>query len=90
QAFGLVNQLILLLACIAIILMAVSAMTMWWKRRPTGSLGAPTVPSDWRIPRAVLACIIVAGVFFPLVGLSILAVVLIELALWAKADRKTG
>lgn len=90
QAFGLVNQLILLLACIAIILMAVSALIMWWKRRPPGSLGAPTVPSDWRIPKAIFAIIIVAGIIFPLVGLTIFAVILIELALWATARRKTG
>lgn len=81
QAFGLANQLALLLVCLAMVLMSVSAVVMWWKRRPTGSLGAPRVPDDWRIPGTILAMAVLAGIFFPLVGLTLLVVVAIELAL---------
>ncbi len=82
QAFGPANQIILLLACLAMILMSVSAVVMWWKRRPKGSLGAPKSPADWRMPRVILAMAVVAGIFFPLVGLSLLVVVAIELGLY--------
>ena len=34
QEFGTANQIALLLACMAIVLMAISAAVMWWKRRP--------------------------------------------------------
>jgi PepSY-associated TM region len=34
QEYGPVNRYIMLLGCIAIVLMALSAITMWWKRRP--------------------------------------------------------
>ncbi len=44
QEFGLANQIVLTLACLAIILLAVSAAVMWWKRRPAGSLGVPPCP----------------------------------------------
>lgn len=81
QEFGLVNQLVLLMACLSMVLMAVSAVVMWWKRRSAGGLGAPTTPADWRIPRAILVMAVVAGIFFPLVGLSLLVVVALELVL---------
>ncbi len=96
QAFGIANQIVLLLAYVAIVLMAVSAAVTWWKRRPAGSLGAPIVPSDWRVPRAILAIAVLAGIFFPLVGLSLLVVAAIEFGVYATArgfdrehDRRT-
>lgn len=88
QAFGLPNQLALLAACLAIVLMAVSGVVMWWKRRPAGAFGAPTVPADVRIPRAVLGMAVVAGVLFPLVGLSLVVVAAVELSLWLAARRR--
>lgn len=90
QEFGVANQIVLLLACLAIVLMSVSAIVMWWKRRPAGTLGAPAVPADWRIPRAILAFAVVAGVFFPLVGLSLLVVLAIELLLAFAASRRSN
>jgi len=81
QEFGIANQIILLVACVAIVVMAVTGLVMWWKRRPSGTLGAPQLPSDWRLPRAVLGIGIVAGLFFPLVGLTLLVAVAIELAI---------
>ncbi len=71
QQFGLANQLVLLAACAAIILLAVSAAVMWWKRRPAGSLGVPPMPDDKRVVRGLIAMLAVGGVFFPLVGLSL-------------------
>jgi uncharacterized iron-regulated membrane protein len=88
QEFGLVNQIALLLACLAILLMAVSAAVMWWKRRPAGSLGAPALPADWRIPRTVFVIAVAAGIFFPLVGLSLVLAFTIEVVLAAMPRRR--
>jgi uncharacterized iron-regulated membrane protein len=81
QEFGLINQLLMLTVCLAIMLMSVAAIVMWWKRRPQGSLGAPRYPSDYRIPRAILLTAVLFGALFPLVGLSIVIVLGIDLAL---------
>lgn len=78
QEWGLVNQIVLLAACIAMIMLCVSASAMWWKRRPSGALGVPQMPSDWRIPRTLLLMSVAAGVFFPLVGLSMLLLAAVE------------
>nr|WP_323781608.1 PepSY domain-containing protein [Amylibacter sp.] len=88
QAFGLANQIVLLLACAAMVLMAVSAAVMWWKRRPSGRIGAPEYPQHLRIPRTVFAMAIVAGILFPLVGLSMLVFAVIELGLYLMARPK--
>ena len=66
QAWGLANQLVLLLACVAMVVMSVAAGVMWWKRRPAGSLGTPRLPADWRIPRTLLLIAVAAGIFFRL------------------------
>ncbi|MFC3613075.1 PepSY-associated TM helix domain-containing protein [Lutimaribacter marinistellae] len=88
QEWGLVNQIVLLLACVAMVILSVAAAVMWWKRRPSGGVGVPQVPADWRIPRTLLLMAVAAGVFFPLVGLSMLALAAIELAVWAVGRRR--
>jgi uncharacterized iron-regulated membrane protein len=81
QEYGLINQLVMAGACLAIVLMCVSATIMWWKRRPKGSLGAPRYPSDYRVAKGALVILAVLGVAFPLVGLSIIVALAIDLLL---------
>ncbi|WIX05927.1 PepSY-associated TM helix domain-containing protein [Xanthomonas oryzae] len=70
QQYGTANQLILLFACLAIVLLCVSAAVMWWKRRPSGGLGVPPLPADPRTLRGLLVLLVLCGLIFPLVGLS--------------------
>ncbi|MGE0006817.1 MAG: PepSY-associated TM helix domain-containing protein [Parvibaculaceae bacterium] len=88
QEFGRINQLVMLGACLAIVLMAVSAVVMWWKRRPEGTLGAPKYPDDYRVPRTILVIACVMGVVFPLVGLTLLAALTADLMLQACVKRR--
>lgn len=78
QQFGLVNQLFLLAVCLAIVLMCVAAGVMWWKRRPSGSMGVPPLPADKRIFRGLIATLAIGGVIFPLVGASLIVMLLID------------
>ena len=78
QQFGLANQLVLLAACIGIVLLAVSAAVMWWKRRPSGSLGVPPMPSDRRVFRGLILILAIGGLIFPLVGLSLLIMLAVD------------
>lgn len=76
--FGLGNQLLMLFACLIVILLCVSSAVMWWQRRPSGKLGAPTLPpyvQQWRPPVAIVA---VLGLIFPLVGFSLITVLLLD------------
>ncbi|WP_027234181.1 PepSY-associated TM helix domain-containing protein [Leisingera caerulea] len=87
QEFGLVNQIVLLSACVAMVMLCISGAAMWWKRRPAGTLGLPQVPADWSIPRNLLLVAIALGIFFPLVGLSMLAMAGVEWAIYLSSRR---
>lgn len=76
--FGFGNQLLMLFACLIVILLCVSGAVMWWQRRPDGRMGAPAMPAyvqQWRVPAAMVA---VLGLLFPLVGFSLLTVLLLD------------
>ncbi|MFC0275017.1 PepSY-associated TM helix domain-containing protein [Metabacillus herbersteinensis] len=75
--FGLVNQLISLLVCIGIILVSVSGFYLWLKRKPKKEMGAPKSPSIIKM-KIFLILLIGLGILFPLVGLSLIVVCLID------------
>jgi len=86
QEFGLVNQLLMLAVCLAIVLMCVSGATMWWKRRPSGALGVPQMPADPKVLRTVVVLLAIGGVIFPLVGASLLVMLAID-QVWSRRQR---
>lgn len=78
--FGLPNQLLMLVGVLCAMLLSVTGAMLWWQRRPSGSglLGAPPLPpytENWRVPLAIVA---VMGLAFPLVGLSLVVVLLLD------------
>ncbi|MBD1382987.1 PepSY-associated TM helix domain-containing protein [Metabacillus arenae] len=75
--FGLVNQFISLLICLGIILVAVSGFYLWLKRKPKKEMGAPKAPSIKKM-KLFLMLLIGLGILFPLVGLSLIVVWLID------------
>ncbi|MDQ0243259.1 putative iron-regulated membrane protein [Bacillus fengqiuensis] len=75
--FGFMNQLISLLICLGIIFVAVSGFYLWWKRKPKKGLGAPKA-SPIRQMKFFLLLLISLGILFPLVGLSLIVVWLID------------
>lgn len=78
--FGLANQLLMLFAALVTILLSVTGAVMWWLRRPkgVGLVGAPALPpyvQHWRVPLATVA---ILGIAFPLVGISLILVLLLD------------
>lgn len=78
QQYGPLNRYLMLAGCIAIVLLAVSAVVMWWKRRPRGKIGEPPLPASKRAAGIILAIIVVAGIIFPLVGASVLLALVVD------------
>jgi uncharacterized iron-regulated membrane protein len=87
QEFGLANQLLMLVVCIAIVVLCVSGATMWWKRRPSRALGVPPMPAHPRVMRTVVALLAIGGVIFPLVGASMLVMLLIDMV-WMRRGQE--
>jgi uncharacterized iron-regulated membrane protein len=79
--YGPVNRYLMLAGCIAIVMLVVTSVTMWWKRRPRGSLGVPPAPEERRAYRVLIAIMVVVGIFYPLVGVSFLIACAVELAI---------
>ena len=77
--YGWANRIVMLSGCIAVWLLGISGLIMWWKRRPSrGGLGAPTAPPGPRARAAVLGIVLPLAVLFPLTGLSLIAALALE------------
>lgn len=84
RQFGLVNQLVLALACLGLIGVIGLGLWMWLRRRPPGKLGAPPASPQRGRAGPVLAIMLALGVAFPLAGASIAALALGDW-LWKRA-----
>jgi uncharacterized iron-regulated membrane protein len=72
QLFGLANQLLGLATALALIGLCVSAIAMWSRRRPDGSLGVPAarVP-EFRVGPKLKAAMVLLAIGLPMLGISI-------------------
>ncbi|MEU7139897.1 PepSY-associated TM helix domain-containing protein [Nocardia sp. NPDC046473] len=98
--FGLLNQLLLLVVMIGLITVLVRGYLMWWRRRPTRRTGRPALgrapkrgalrrTSPW-LAVPVLAAALLVGWFVPLVGLSLLAFLAIDVLIGLTARTRTA
>lgn len=84
RQYGLANRLLVLAGCIAVWLLGVSAITMWWKRRPRGRLAAPSRPEHRGAYVGLLAIVAPLAVLYPLVGASLIVALALDLILRRK------
>ncbi|MEO3861184.1 PepSY domain-containing protein [Acrocarpospora sp. B8E8] len=78
RRYGTANLIVMLAACLALITLIITGVWMWWKRRPRGRAGAPARPTSRRTSYAVIAIMAVLGLLFPLAGITMLAVLLLD------------
>ena len=78
RQFGWINQLVMLAACLAIVALAVSAVVMWWKRRPRGRLAAPPRKAGDRAAAGAIAVALLLGLIYPLLGASMLVALVVD------------
>jgi uncharacterized iron-regulated membrane protein len=78
QLFGVPNQALGLFTASGLLTLCVSAVVMWWRRRP-GSLGIPAARAPgFRIHPALRVAILVLGVALPLLGASLVALWILD------------
>lgn len=78
RLFGFWNQVLGVLACLGTLILSVSAVVMWWKRRPEGRLGAPRLVKSFQAPRGIVAIAAALSIPFPLTGLTLLLALLFD------------
>ena len=75
RQYGAINRYLMLLACMAIVGLAITGLAMWWKRRPKGRLAAPPAPEQ---KAAGIMVLVVIGAIYPLTGLSIMVALCVD------------
>jgi len=78
QLFGPLNQALGILTALGLMTLCVSAVVMWWRRRPSDTLGAPQRLPDERLAPGLALIIIALGIFLPVLGISLIVIALIE------------
>lgn len=76
--FGLANQLVSLFTAVSLVVLSLSGLVMWWKRKPEGVLGAPAQVRRVRWSAGLIALLVVFGLYFPFLGGSMILVGLTE------------
>lgn len=87
RLFGWMNQLLGLLTAAGLILLSLSGVVMWWRRRDPGMLGAPRrlVPTQFSI--GLMTLIVLLGICLPLFAFSLIVVVVVEWCLLRRVPR---
>jgi uncharacterized iron-regulated membrane protein len=81
------NQILGVFTALGLMTLCISAVVMWWRRRPKGMLGAPPAIDNPRYPSVLIAMLILLGVLLPLLGASMLLVWLIERVCLSRMER---
>lgn len=78
QLFGWPNQILGLFAAMGLILLTMSGYMMWWRRRESGSLGAPTPNEKPRFSLLLLTIVAALALYIPMFGASLLIVAIFD------------
>ncbi|MEM9963801.1 MAG: PepSY domain-containing protein [Asticcacaulis sp.] len=79
QLFGPLNQLIGVLTALGLITLCVSAMVMWWQRRPDDqTLGVPAALPEEGLGPGFGILIVALGLFLPMMGITLIVMALID------------
>ncbi|WP_047490032.1 PepSY domain-containing protein [Terriglobus sp. TAA 43] len=78
QLFGLMNQLLGLITAMGLVLLCVSAVVVWWRRRYVGVLGAPLPLARPRWSFGLVAAVVALAIYLPAMAFSLIAILLLE------------
>lgn len=72
-----------------ILMVNVTGIIMWWKRRPQGAkrLAAPPVPQDMPMWKGAVLIALVLAMAFPMAGIALLAVIAVDVIVLANVPR---
>lgn len=85
KLFGLANQILCTVACLAIIFSVLSGAVLWWKRRPRGTYKISGDFSAMVLSKPLRAAIVTLCFCLPTVGISFLGIFLFDrLVIWLR------
>ena len=94
--YGILTRILATAACLGLLTSIVTATLMWWKRRPTGSVGLPGATTDVMRSSTPRGAVVVVGgiatvlaIVYPSFGVTLLVVLAAEAILAARRRRVT-
>jgi uncharacterized iron-regulated membrane protein len=78
RLFGWPNQLLGLLTAAGLVVLSISSVVLWWRRREPGVLGAPRPLAPPRVSAGLLTPVVLLGIYLPMFGASLVMVLLLE------------
>ncbi|MFO0910507.1 MAG: PepSY domain-containing protein [Isosphaeraceae bacterium] len=78
QLFGWPNQLLGLITAAGLVLVSMSSVVLWWRRRASGVLGAPAPAAAPRLAWGLIALIVPLAIYLPLFGASLALVLILD------------
>ena len=77
--FGLPTKILAFVCAIMLVFSTISGVWMWWQRRPKGRLGTPRRYQDVRLPKGIIAMILLLAALMPLVAATLVLALIADL-----------
>jgi uncharacterized iron-regulated membrane protein len=87
RLFGWPNQLLGVFTATGLVLLSISSVILWWRRREPGVLGAPRALASPRLSFGLRTLVVLLGIYLPLFGASLVLVLLLEATLLRRIPR---
>ncbi|WP_404482825.1 PepSY-associated TM helix domain-containing protein [Novosphingobium sp. BL-52-GroH] len=84
---GLANQFVNLAVLLGLVMMCVSSIVLWWRRRPATMLGAPLAMGRLQHSWGLVATVVALALAMPLFGLSLGMALVLETAIKRMSPR---
>ena len=88
--FGMPTKVVALLTCAALLLLVVTGVWMWWRKRPHGTWGFPPSNAELSLPGWLIGVICGLGILLPAVGASIVIILLGEAVAGWRSRRRAA
>jgi uncharacterized iron-regulated membrane protein len=88
--YGLTTKILALLTCMALMVLAITGVWMWWRRRPKGTWGLAPSTANIAIPRWLSGTIVGLAIVMPAFGISLIAVLLGDFAVTKYLARRAA
>ena len=84
------NLILNTIVCLAIIVMCITGIIMWWKRRPSNTgfrLLQPAMPKNLPHFQNAMLVMLIISLLFPLVGLTLVSVLFLDFVLFSRINK---